>query len=322
MNSRPSKRPGTRRWYDRSSRYLALFTLLIVLGSTAVVFIRTGDENGALKDLIVACIGLIGVAISLQLEILFRVAERAQARERYSRLLEGIEDHPDLLELTFEALDASVKTLDKAGIPQLKNEVFIVFHHATSQLQELAQGRLRRAGSDNTLVLDRFAHAQEVVRGTTDEGDTAWWETDDGKQFLKLNERLIERKVRIERIWILSTPPTPALCDMLEEHYKLKVDVFVVSADRKDLDRRLLINFTLMDDAFLQMDVPNKEGQAVEYLYSENRVDVERALNTFAQLKSKATKYTGPQSLAPLFGGLADSLFTRTSESTDAHGVE
>jgi hypothetical protein len=292
---------GTRRWYDRASRYLALLTLLIVLVTTALVFVRTGEENGALKDLIVSCIGLIGLGISLQLEILFRIAERAQSRERYSRLLEGIEDYPDLLELTFEALDAGVKTLEKATIPQLKLEVFNVIHHATSQLQELAQGRLRRAGSDNTLVLDRFVHARQVVRGTTDEGDTAWWGTSDGKRFLELNAELIERGVRIERIWILSTTPTKELLDMLDEHYNRKIDVFVVRADRRDLDRRLLVNFTLMDDDFLQMDVPNKEGQAVEYLYSENRVDIERALNTFAQLKSKATRYIGPESLQGIF---------------------
>jgi hypothetical protein len=302
MRTESFLKPGTRRWYDRSSRYLALLTLLITLVSAAIVFIRTGEDHGALKDLIVTCIGLVGVVVSLQLEILFRVAERAQVRERYSRLLEGIEDYPDLLQLTFDAIDASVKTLDKATIPQLKREVFNVLYHATSQLQELAQGRLRRAGSDNTLVLDRFIHTQEVLRGTTDEGDTSWWSTDDGKRFLDLNSKLIGRDVRIERIWILSAYPSPELCDLLDEHHKLQIDVFIVRADRKDLDRRLLINFTLMDNDFLQLDVPNKEGQAVEYLYSENRVDVERALSTFAQLKSKATKYTGPETLALLFG--------------------
>jgi hypothetical protein len=90
---------------------------------------------------------------------------------------------------------------------------------------------------------------------------------------------------------------------MLKAHHEAKIGVFVVRADRRDLDRRLLMNFTMMDDNFLQMDVPNKEGHAVEYLYSENRVDVERALNAFAQLKSKATKYTGSDSLSQLFGG-------------------
>jgi hypothetical protein len=310
MRTKPFLRPGTRRWYDRSSRYLALLTLLITLVAATVVFIRTGEELGALKDLISACLALVGVAVSLQLEILFRIAERTQVRERYNRALEGIEDYPDLLQLTFDAIDASTKTLDNATIPQLKQEVFNVLYHATSQLQELAQGRLRRAGSDNTLVLDRFAHTKQVVRGTTDEGDTYWWRTDDGKRFLELNTGLIERDVRIERIWILSTFPAQELCDLIEEHHKRKIDVFIVRADRRDLDRRLLINFTLMDDAFLQLDVPNKEGQAVEYLYSENRVDVERALSTFAQLKSKATKYSGHQSLALLFDRPATSSST------------
>jgi hypothetical protein len=301
MRTHPSLTPGTRRWYDASSRYLALLALVITIVCTAITFFETTSDNAALKDLIVTCIGLIGAVLALQLEMLFRVTERAQARERYTKLLEGIEDYPDLLDLAHDALDASVRTQDKAQTPQMKLEVFNVFHHATSQLQELAQGRLRRAGSDNTLVLDRFAHAGEFVRGTTDEGDTTWWSTDDGKKFLTLNSSLIDHGVRIERVWILSTQPSAELLDMLEEHYKLKIDVFVVRSDRRDLDRRLLMNFTLLDEGFLQMDVTNKEGQAVEYLYSENKVDIDRALNTFAQLKSKATRYSGPGSVDSVF---------------------
>jgi hypothetical protein len=301
MRTHPSLTPGTRRWYDGSSRYLALLALVITIVCTAITFFETTSNNDALKDLIVTCIGLIGAVLALQLEMLFRVTERTQARERYTKLLEGVEDYPDLLDLAYEALDASVRTLDKAHTPQLKLEVFNVFHHATSQLQELAQGRLRRAGSDNTLVHDRFEHASQFVRGTTDEGDTIWWSSDDGRNFLLQNSRLIDKGVRIERVWILSAQPSAELLYMLEEHHKLKIDVFVVRSDRRDLDRRLLMNFTLLDEGFLQMDVTNKEGQAVEYLYSENKVDIDRALNSFAQLKSKATRYAGPGSVDSLF---------------------
>jgi hypothetical protein len=218
MRTHPSLTPGTRRWYDGSSRYLALLALVITIVCTAITFFETTSNNDALKDLIVTCIGLIGAVLALQLEMLFRVTERTQARERYTKLLEGVEDYPDLLDLAYEALDASVRTLDKAHTPQLKLEVFNVFHHATSQLQELAQGRLRRAGSDNTLVHDRFEHASQFVRGTTDEGDTIWWSSDDGRNFLLQNSRLIDKGVRIERVWILSAQPSAELLYMLEEH--------------------------------------------------------------------------------------------------------
>lgn len=295
-----SLKPGARRWYDPAARYLGLLSLLVTVVSTVVVFVRAGEDPGAIKDLVSAVLGLTGVAVALQLETLFRIAERSQTRERYGRLLEGVEDYPDLLDTTCEALDASVRTLDRATLPQLKMEVFHVLHHAVAQLQDLAQGRLRRSGSDNTLVLDRFSHTKEVVRGTTDEGDTSWWESADGKQFLALNKELIGKNVRVERLWILSAAPTKELLDMLDEHHRAGVVVFAVRTDRKDIDRRLLVNFTIMDESFLQLDVPNKEGQAVEYLYSENPVDIERQLNMFAQLKSKASRYTGPGSLKAL----------------------
>jgi hypothetical protein len=142
-----------------------------------------------------------------------------------------------------------------------------------------------------------------VARGTTDEGDTSWWRTDDGRRFQELNAKLIDKKVRIERIWLLGAPPSQELLALLEEHRQLGVDVFIVRSHRKDMDGRLLVNLTLMDDTFLQMDIPNKEGQAVEYLYSENSVDIERALQTFAQLRSKAARYSGPESLKLIFEG-------------------
>jgi hypothetical protein len=294
-------RPGARRWYDRSSRYLALLTVMLTLATTVVVFFVADDDLGGLKDLVTACIGLLGLTISLQLETLFRIAERARTRERYGRLLEGVEDYPDLLPLATETLEASVKTLKQTSIPQFEREVFNILGHARFRLQELAQGRLRTDGSDNTLVLGRFAQAETTMQGTTDEGDTRWWRQEDGQRFTELSKALIAKGVRVERLWILAKQPSDDLLDLIDEHAQLGIEVFVVRSDQVGLDRRLLVNLTIMDTAFLQQDLPNKEGQAVEYLYSENAVDLERARSTFARLKTMATRYTDRDSLNAMF---------------------
>lgn len=290
------------RWYDQWSRYLALLAVLVTLLTTVIVFFTTGEELGGIGVLTTACIGLLGLVVSLQLETLFRVSERAQAREQYGRMLELIEDYPDLLPLATGALEASVTTLKRTHLEKFKEEVFNVLFHANVQLQELAQGRLRTADGDNTLVLDRFELTEKLLLGTTDEGDTSWWLQGSGTQFFALNKKLIdERDVQVERVWVLSRKPDERIRNVIHSHHEIGVRVYVLRADRDNLDRALLVNMTVMDEAFLQEDLPNKMGQAVEYLYSENASDLERARSRFARLKSAANEYTSVESIDALY---------------------
>ena len=294
--------PGTTRWYDQWARYLTLLAFFATLLTTTIVFFTTGQELGGLGVLATTSIGLLGLAISLQLETLFRVSERRQARERYGQMLELTEDFPDLQSILGDTLQAGVTTLKRSPIDEFRREVFNVLVHADIRLQELAQGRLRMPDGDNSLVFSRFAKTQELLCATTDEGDTSWWTSDAGKQFTSLNVQLIDdRNVRVERIWILGASPDSATRELIQQHHDLGISVFVLRADRKGLDRRLLVNMTMTDGRFLQEDVPNKLGQAVEYLYSENVADLERAKSRFARLKSAAIEYTDQTSLENIY---------------------
>jgi hypothetical protein len=300
---------GARRWYDRFSRYLALIAFALTLVSTTVVFFASGSDNGALKDLIAACLGLLGAAVALQLEMLFRLTERGATRDRFSRVLHGLEEFPELLPLVGNQVEASILTLRRTSIPQFRDEVYSVVAHATARLDELSQGRLLLDGADDTLVLEQFAHTRDQIRGTTDESDSAWWLSQAGKSFLELNQRLIDdRKVRVERIWILDGAPDDKLASVLEQHRQLGVHVFL--ADRRELDRKLLVNMTLSDERLLQEDIANKEGYAVGYRYSWNKSDIDRAIRTFGQLKGQAAEYSGPDSLAVIFPPADDTRST------------
>lgn len=303
MPSAPIRlRQGFPRWYDGWSRYLALFAAIITLVSTTIAFLTTGKDLGGEGELITACIGLLGLVVSLQLETLFRVAERTRTREQYGTLLEMVEDHPELLPLMSGALSASVATLKRTSIAQFKDEVLNILINADVRLQELSQGRLRATAGDSTLTLDRFADTKMLLQATTDDRDTSWWLQDSGTKFLELNATLVEeRGVRIERLWILSKPPDVDTREIIKKHHEVGVTVFVLRADNKDLDRRLLVNMTMMDGAFLHEDLPNKQGQAVEYLFSENSADIKRAMSRFAQLKTLACEYKDEQTLDVLF---------------------
>jgi hypothetical protein len=304
----PYLRPGAHRWYDGTARYLAFATVLVTVASTAVVFLKTDNQLGTLKDLVAAGIALVGLAISVQLEILFRVTERSQTREQFGRLLEGVEDYPDLLPVAIEVLEASITTLRRTSVPQFRSEVFAILTHAGARLEELAQGRLRREGSDNNLVFDRFAQARTRILGTTDERDVSWWRGSEGQRFLRLNTDLIDKYgVEVERLWLFDHRPDGNVAKLLEDHRVAKIRNYVVWLNQPGLDHRLLVNLTLMDRSFLQQDVPNRRGDAVEYLYSENGADIERAENALAQLMSRASEYVGPDSLDDIFGSQTDT---------------
>jgi len=295
-------RPKGSRWYDSWSRYLALLAAAVTLLTTTIVFFVTDKTIGGVKDLVAACIALLGFVIALQLETLFRVSERAHTREQSGRLLEMVEDHPHLLSVAIRLLDASVTTLKQTQVDEFKDEVLSILLDADVRMQELAQGRLRTAGGDSTLILDRFRGTTRVLQGITDDGDTEWWSKGNGTKFRELNKRLIQdHNVRIDRFWILNDTPDDKTRAVIEEHDRIGVNVFLVRAKDEKLDHRLLVNMTMMDGAFLHEDLPNKKGEAVEYLFSENPADLKRASSRFAQLRAHATEYKDASSIDCLF---------------------
>lgn len=294
MHGRPSPR-----WYERSGRYLAFFSVVLTVASTTAVFFVSGTKLGDVKDLVTACVGLLGLVISLQLEILFRIAERADAQHRHARLQEAIEDYPDLVPLVADASRSSAVALKESKTPEFVEQVFSIWRHASNRLDELAQGRLRTDGSDGTIVLARSAHATRSIQGITDDRDVTWWLAEDGRSFLESNRRFIGNEGVVERVWILSEAPSPTVRDLLAEHKAAGVRLFIVRADR--LDRRLLVNLTLVDGSFLQEDLPNREGLSMEYLYSENPTDLARAQSVFANLKSRSVSYENEASIQKLY---------------------
>lgn len=293
---------GSARWYDHWSRYLALLVAAVTLVTTTIVLLTIGQDLGGVGELVTASVGLLGLVIALQLEILFRVSERAGIRDQMSKMVEMAEDFPDLLRVSSRTLTASVAALRKSKAEQLRAEVLSVMSEADVRLQELAQGRLRRADGDSALTLEWTAATRRILQGTTDEGDTHWWLHNSGALFFELNQSLIrEHDVVVERVWILTKRPDEATRDVLKKHRDIGVKVFVLRADGDDLDRGLLVNMTMMDEGWLHEDLPNKQGQTIEYLFSENVVDIERARRRFSQLKSHSVAYTDEEVLDSLF---------------------
>jgi hypothetical protein len=283
------------------SRYLGFITACVAISASLVALLATGTSPADLKLLIGFSVGLIAIVVPLQIEALVRVAERASTQERYGKLLAMVEDYPDLLPLITRTAEASVETLKKSRVKPFKEQVGVFLTEAQVRIQDLAHGRLYTAGGDKTLLPSVFAETRDVIQGTTDIADTTWWRDTIGREFLELNRQLIggKREGKVERVWILDQPPPEETRSVIEAHRRANVHVFVVRADRLDDD--LLVNMTMMDRWFLHQDITNRLRRAGEYLFSENKEDLDRAKDRFRRVRAVATRYEGPNSLDILF---------------------
>lgn len=297
-------RPGDLRRYRGWSEYLPFVAAAVSLTAALIAFLTTGTTNTDIKLLVGFTIALSAMSVPLQLEALVRIAERVRAREQHGRLLELTEEHPELLPVLVKITEASVATLESTRVPEFREHVTSILVETQVRLQELAQGRLRTTSGDNAL-LERFTETESLLQATTDEHDTGWWRQANGKRFFEENKELRHRGVTVERVWVLGREPDEATRKVIDGHHRAQISVYVVRADH--VDGPSLVNMTMMDQSFLHEDIPNKQGQAGEYLFSENSTDLERARRRFTRLKARAIQYEGSDSL--------DELFPRVSSS-------
>jgi hypothetical protein len=305
--SQHPRAPFLRR-YAGASRYLAPLSVGITVATTLIVFFATTDSLSGVKLLVTICIGLLGAALCLQLEMLVALAERKRSQEGQQSLLESLEEFPELIPLFTRLAQAATTTLRKTKVEEFRPRVATVLGDSYVSLQELAEGRFRMNGI-GTALHARFGKAAECLQGTTDEGDTVWWQRQSGREFFDLNRQLVARGIDVDRVWLLSGAPDEATRRLIDDHFRANIGVYLVRTDR--VPAELVVNMTMMDDAFLYEDIPNKLGEAVEVLYTENEVDCLRAAARFSELKAYATIYESSATI--------DGLFSITGPVEDAH---
>jgi hypothetical protein len=283
------------------SPYVGVIAACVAVGVSLFAFFDEGESPSDLKLLIGLGVTLSAIVLSLQIETLVRFAQRTRTQERYAKLLATVEDYPDLLEVITQIAEASVETLKRSRVEPFKQSVPEFLKDARGQLQDLAQGRRHTAGGDKALLPRVFADTRNLIQGTTDGDDTTWWQQAIGRKFLKLNSNLIsgKHKGKVVRVWILKERPLDETREVIEDHWRANVTVLIVHVD--ELDEELLVNMTIMDEWFLHQDVTNRLRRTGEYLFSENREDLDRAQARFRRIVEVATPYEGPKSIDILF---------------------
>lgn len=291
--------PRRRRRFEGLARYLSAAGIAVTVAITLVLALSIGNGHKDLKLELDFSIALIGVAIVLGLESLVRVSERARRREEYANLLDYLEDYPTLLPILTRLSATTAKTMTQTQVPEFKIYARRELIRTQLTMASLAEGRWLAAPGDNSLMFAHYETVEHSVRAVTDDRDTEWWLSVTGTNYLRLNHGATKRHVTVERVFLLETSPTDDTLTALDRNRDHGVNLWVARSDRVDPDLR--INITLFDETLMHQDIVNRGGRTVQYMYSENESDLDRAGSLFLRLRSRAVPYLDHSSAEKLF---------------------
>jgi hypothetical protein len=147
--------------------------------------------------------GLLGVTITLQLELLLqnrRIADEELQRETMSTQIESLPWLPPLLRQSLTALHAIESTYAGTVAADLARKRY---ERHVAGLRDLQRGFLLETRvEDHGLLQELTKTVQHSLIATTNEEDFLWWSSVAGQTYLKLQAAAIQRGVRIERIFI------------------------------------------------------------------------------------------------------------------------
>lgn len=293
MPDRPRREPTVK---PGASKNVGLVGTAISVIIALVTFLVSADNLVAVKALVGISIGLLGSVLAFQLETLIRIHERNQSREQRERLIEILEAEPELLATLVRTAQDYSRLRKGAPLPAFEKAAERMLEATRLTVAELADGRLRTAAGDNTLMIEQYRTATREILATSDDGDLGWWQSETGRNYLEENRRAVERGVLVSRVFLLAVEDDAGLLAVMRANADAGVLVSSARIDR--IPASLRINTTIFDDTLAHEDVTNKAGQTISYLYSSNENDMARLVSSFRRLQSLCTPFAPHSSSA------------------------
>jgi hypothetical protein len=229
-------------------------------------------------------IGLIGIVISLQIEIIVLMQRRYSVEDLRSELLSAVESNAELLPMVSAIVKAATAVMTSNKHPAYPTAAKEALHSTLNRLRQLEGGHLRREVGDTTIMTQEMRTAKRSVMATTFlRIDADWWLSEGGRQYLQENRQAAERSLEIERI---------CFYDEWKDSYDEVVAVLqdagvrVMRLQSNRVPSRLRRNIVIFDESMYIEDVVNAEGEVVEFVHVIDSTAVEEAARDFASLRN------------------------------------
>lgn len=231
-------------------------------------------------------IGLLGTIISLLVDIIYRL-ERDSTLSSQLANIPWLRDAIDEIARSLNTISGETRLLP--FMEYARRDIKRCAHTTAG----MASGQMRARVGDEVLVRQTDL-ARKIIRACSVQTmDMPRWISDLGSKYWEANLRALQRKVRIERVFIYEDW-TADLKRIVDQQADAGVHVWVVES--KLVDPSLRVDMAVWDDAFTYHFELNSEGDPIENIYSVNEVDIARRVDQMELLKSVARPYTANRS--------------------------
>jgi hypothetical protein len=269
------------RMFRRSSRTAVFAGILIAVASAILGLWLGGDKVSPGESVL---IGVVGLVLSLQLDILLRMDRRDQ--------LTGLIDGPPWVAAHMTRISASLDAITVTyGETIVQAEAQQRLASFAVEFDELAQGRVRTGSEDVRYLMDATMHCKRSLVAVTNlqpnGNGTSWWDSAIGQNYWRENLAALQRGVTVGRIFITDDDSVqPALEAIVATQCAAGAQVFVIP--RHLVPLKFQRNIAVWDDDVAWEADMNAAGMPIEYVYAHSRHDIERLRRMYDVLHHSA----------------------------------
>lgn len=227
-------------------------------------------------------IALIGLTVTLLLDLIARVEQQRDATSRAFRIADAIERMPDAAP-DFEALVTLAGQVTEKGGPRFRDALTHLSSSFVEDLESLNRGDLRvQVGSGPLLTEETMLTKDEIRATSVVTVDEAWWNSEAGREYAAASRAALKRGVAITRIYIFSGEPSQRMRELMEEQRSTGARIYAI--DRDEVPPDLLINVVVFDQrAVYQITETSDPRNPLRMLHTQPS-DVQAAIRRFEQL--------------------------------------
>jgi len=263
--------------------------------TVAIAIVTYFKTQGSAKRLNAAFVSILGTVLTMLVSLRFGVMPEIQT---HLTLAQKINKSPRILRLVDGIADAG-RIADGAGHPLMVHALRIRLDELEDYLSEVQDGGFSVKPSEMPdFSMKLIEQAQKSYLATSYVSKEEWWDTPWGKIYGRKNFEAVERGVRVERTFIVSSDEDLELLRPLLDRQK-KAGILVRVAYVDDLDVKVTSDMLVIDGGFggeLEL-TPDKGMSRARFSTDEREIDaLERRISSLsrqAEIYEPATETSG-----------------------------
>lgn len=245
---------------------------------TVIVAVVTGTR--ASLSIVIA---LLGLAVTLILDLISRVERRQETTSMAFRIAEAIDKMPDAAPDLEKAVLLASEIVEGSGGQRFRDALTQAASEFRDELEALSQGDLRVHIGSGRILSDETDLTRATIRATSVVTvDEAWWGSEAGREYAQASAAAMSRGVSITRIYIFDGEPSSRMQTLMEEQRAIGTHVHAI--ELAEVPIKLRINVVIFDErAVYAISETGDPKNPLRMLHTQPHA-VQTAIRRFEQL--------------------------------------